>query len=343
MQSDNAINIERLNHVKDLIHDAIRDRRAALHPRPAGDRLVLPRVDRDRRRARQLHGLRRRARRTASAIPSKFRFPRGAILNKNLAEVLPVDLADVAQIRRRSPTPGTPTPPARPRCTRGKASPSRTTRARSRPTSNSTRTTGYSWLKTPRWKGHAMEVGPLARMLIGYASGRADVQGGRRRGPGRAEGARRPRSSRPSAAPPPAAWRPPRAPLAAGRISTRLIDNIKAGDSRPPTPASGTRRPGPRRPRASASPRRRAARSATGSNQGRQDRQLPERGALHLERIAARRQGSARRLRGGPDRHADGRPQAAASKSCAPSTPSTPAWPAPRTSWGPMARRWPKW
>ncbi len=34
----------------------------------------------------------------------------------------------------------------------------------------------YSWLKTPRWKGHAMEVGPLARMLVGYASGNHDVQ-----------------------------------------------------------------------------------------------------------------------------------------------------------------------
>jgi hydrogenase large subunit len=30
----------------------------------------------------------------------------------------------------------------------------------------------YSFLKTPRWKGHAMEVGPLARVLVGYASGR---------------------------------------------------------------------------------------------------------------------------------------------------------------------------
>ena len=34
----------------------------------------------------------------------------------------------------------------------------------------------YSWLKTPRWKGHPMEVGPLARMLVGYASGRADYK-----------------------------------------------------------------------------------------------------------------------------------------------------------------------
>ncbi len=29
----------------------------------------------------------------------------------------------------------------------------------------------YSWIKAPRWRGHAMEVGPLARYIIGYASG----------------------------------------------------------------------------------------------------------------------------------------------------------------------------
>ena len=34
----------------------------------------------------------------------------------------------------------------------------------------------YSWLKTPRWKGHAMEVGPLARMLVGYASGQDEIK-----------------------------------------------------------------------------------------------------------------------------------------------------------------------
>jgi len=34
----------------------------------------------------------------------------------------------------------------------------------------------YSWLKTPRWKGHAMEVGPLARMLVGYASGHPEIK-----------------------------------------------------------------------------------------------------------------------------------------------------------------------
>jgi hydrogenase large subunit len=34
----------------------------------------------------------------------------------------------------------------------------------------------YSWIKTPRWKDHAMEVGPLARLLVAYASGRDDVK-----------------------------------------------------------------------------------------------------------------------------------------------------------------------
>jgi hydrogenase large subunit len=34
----------------------------------------------------------------------------------------------------------------------------------------------YSWLKSPRWKGHAMEVGPLARMLMLYASGNEQAQ-----------------------------------------------------------------------------------------------------------------------------------------------------------------------
>lgn len=29
----------------------------------------------------------------------------------------------------------------------------------------------YSWLKSPRWRGHPMEVGPLARVLVLYATG----------------------------------------------------------------------------------------------------------------------------------------------------------------------------
>ncbi|MFC2974768.1 nickel-dependent hydrogenase large subunit [Azotobacter bryophylli] len=34
----------------------------------------------------------------------------------------------------------------------------------------------YSWIKAPRWRGRAMEVGPLARYIIAYASGREYVK-----------------------------------------------------------------------------------------------------------------------------------------------------------------------
>jgi len=34
----------------------------------------------------------------------------------------------------------------------------------------------YSWLKSPRWKGNVMEVGPLARALMLYASGHEQMQ-----------------------------------------------------------------------------------------------------------------------------------------------------------------------
>ena len=34
----------------------------------------------------------------------------------------------------------------------------------------------YTWMKAPRYDGRPMEVGPLARMLVAYASGHADVR-----------------------------------------------------------------------------------------------------------------------------------------------------------------------
>ena len=34
----------------------------------------------------------------------------------------------------------------------------------------------YSWIKAPRWKGHAMEVGPLARYVIGYMQGNEEIK-----------------------------------------------------------------------------------------------------------------------------------------------------------------------
>ena len=34
----------------------------------------------------------------------------------------------------------------------------------------------YSWIKSPRWKGHAMEVGPLSRYIIGYVQGNPEFK-----------------------------------------------------------------------------------------------------------------------------------------------------------------------
>jgi len=108
---------------------------------------------------------------------SRFKFPRGVILNRDLGTVHEVDAKDTQQIEEyiahswyeysggdaagRHPWDGEtklkysgPKPPYEHLDVEQK----------------------YSWLKTPRWKGNAMEVGPLARMLVAYASGHKEVQ-----------------------------------------------------------------------------------------------------------------------------------------------------------------------
>ncbi len=108
--------------------------------------------------------------------PSKFRFPRGVILNKNLGEVLPIDPRDAQQIQEQVPHSWYEYPSG----VKGLHPWDGVTKPRyngpTPPYKNLDEKSGYSWLKTPRWKGHAVEVGPLARMLIGYASGRAEFK-----------------------------------------------------------------------------------------------------------------------------------------------------------------------
>lgn len=109
--------------------------------------------------------------------PDKFKFPRGIILDRNLKKIHSVDAKDLDQIQEnvayswykysksggdyRHPWNGEtklnytgPKPPYEHLDVRKK----------------------YSWLKTPRWKGKAMEVGPLSRLLVAYAHGREDVK-----------------------------------------------------------------------------------------------------------------------------------------------------------------------
>jgi hydrogenase large subunit len=108
--------------------------------------------------------------------PSNFRFPGGVILDKNLSEVLPVDPRDDGQIREEVSHSWYEYPEGVDDLHpwQGVTKPSYTGPAP--PYEHLDEKGTYSWLKTPRWRGHAVEVGPLARMLVGYASGRDDFK-----------------------------------------------------------------------------------------------------------------------------------------------------------------------
>jgi hydrogenase large subunit len=175
LNSDNAINMERLNLVRDLINGAITIIEQLYLP----DLLAIASFYLDW--AGIGAGLGNYMSygdvpQNGIGDPSKFRFPRGVILGRNLGEVLPVDPTDAQQIAEEiahswydypdgkqalhpfdgvtQPNYTGPKPPYEYLDENGK----------------------YSWLKSPRWKGTAMEVGPLARVLIGYASGRSEFK-----------------------------------------------------------------------------------------------------------------------------------------------------------------------
>tara|TARA_B100000446_G_scaffold169755_1_gene175766 strand:- start:8449 stop:10389 length:1941 start_codon:yes stop_codon:yes gene_type:complete len=109
--------------------------------------------------------------------PSSFLFPRGVILNRDLSRVYDVDLTDPTEIQEfvshswydyrggkqqgLHPWSGEtdlnysgPVPPYK-----------------HLDVDNS-----YSWLKSPRWRGKPMEVGPLSRVLMMYATGDAQAR-----------------------------------------------------------------------------------------------------------------------------------------------------------------------
>jgi hydrogenase large subunit len=108
--------------------------------------------------------------------PAHFRFPRGVILNKNLAEVLPLDPTDTQQIQEEVAHSWYKYPNG----TQGLHPSEGVTEVNytgpKPPYAQLDENNGYSFVKAPRWKGHAVEVGPLSRMLIGFASGRSDYK-----------------------------------------------------------------------------------------------------------------------------------------------------------------------
>jgi hydrogenase large subunit len=172
----NAINTERLNHVGKLINDAITFVEQVYIP----DLLAVAGFYKDW--AAIGGGLTNYLAygefpTRGYNMPEAFKFPRGAILGRNLNEVHEVNGRDSEEIKEYiahswysysvgdekglHPWQGEtefnftgPKPPFEHLNVDGK----------------------YSWLKTPRWKDHAMEVGPLARMLVAYAKGVTEVK-----------------------------------------------------------------------------------------------------------------------------------------------------------------------
>lgn len=104
-----------------------------------------------------------------------FKFPRGIILDRNLGEVVPLDASDPEQIQEQIAHSyydyegGDAKHPWEGQTKLNYSGPEP-------PYDYLNVDAKYSWLKTPRWKGKAMEVGPLARMLVGYASGRDEFK-----------------------------------------------------------------------------------------------------------------------------------------------------------------------
>ena len=110
----------------------------------------------------------------------QYLFPRGAILNRDLSTVHEVDLHDDTQVQEYiahswyqynegtekglHPYAGE---TALDYDGRGGVQP---------PFKHINVEDGYSWLKAPRWKDHAVEVGPLARVLLLYATGHAQTR-----------------------------------------------------------------------------------------------------------------------------------------------------------------------
>ena len=106
--------------------------------------------------------------------PSRFYLQRGAIFNHDLSKVYPVDPANVTEYVTHSwyqyaDGDQNAKPPYQ-----GETSPKYT--GPKPPFEHLEIDQKYSWLKAPRYQDHAMEVGPLSRMLVAYASGHPEVR-----------------------------------------------------------------------------------------------------------------------------------------------------------------------
>jgi len=105
--------------------------------------------------------------------PKSFLFPRGIVMGRDISKIFPVDPSKITESVAHSwyeytngdgkglhPSHGE----TKPKYVGPKA-----------PYDHLDVDAKYSWLKAPRYDGKAMEVGPLARMVVGYAAGKKEI------------------------------------------------------------------------------------------------------------------------------------------------------------------------
>jgi hydrogenase large subunit len=108
---------------------------------------------------------------------AKFKFPRGAVIGRNLNEVQEVDGKDAEQIQEYISHSWYEYSDGDDKGKHPWAGETKFNYTGPKPPYDQLNVDQkYSWLKTPRWKGQAMEVGPLARVLVAYASGSTEVK-----------------------------------------------------------------------------------------------------------------------------------------------------------------------
>jgi hydrogenase large subunit len=108
---------------------------------------------------------------------ARFKFPRGAVLDRDLSQVHPVDPRDPDGVQESIAHSWYTYRGGEDKALHPWAGETKFNYTGPKPPYENLNVDGkYSWLKTPRWKGHAMEVGPLARMLVGYASGQEEIK-----------------------------------------------------------------------------------------------------------------------------------------------------------------------
>lgn len=106
--------------------------------------------------------------------PANFFLPRGIILNRDLSKVYPVDPANVTEYVTHSWYDYSGGDQTAKHPFDGETSPKYS--GPKPPYEFLDVEQKYSWLKAPRYQDQPMEVGPLARLLVAYASGQKDVK-----------------------------------------------------------------------------------------------------------------------------------------------------------------------